>query len=503
MKLPAGTSAFTPDSVHLVRDYAEYHATYKFQDGVFMADRRLILKMREVPPSLESDYEAFYRGVTEDENKQANVWRKAGGIASVPTGTTGKELQDAGENALRQRDYPTAVKVFQRLTELEPTHQTAWASLGQAQMATMKVEDAIASFRKQVEVNPNHENAYLMLAQSLNAERKYGEAEGVLKKKLDSDPKNTQARMMLAGTYMDAGKAAEAIPYLEASLKDYPDDQNLQFRLASAYLETKDKEKALPAFEQVIKNNSTPLMKNNIAYAIAEKNIAMDKAEDYARSAVAEIGEHMRAVSLKQLTNDDVGMDILQPAAWDTLGWIYKQEGKIKEAEEYIHAAWTVRQDREVADHLAEIYKLEKRPEDEKKIRELSATLRIPPKTVAEALDMTKDIKTRIGQNNQALQDMRTVKISRKMKKSATGELFLLLSGKNNVEAIQWASGEDKFAGWEETLKTLDYHVETPPQEKTRILRKAVISCVEYNGDCMLVLMPQVSLGSDAAEVPN
>ena len=488
VRLPAGTSAFAPEAVHLIRDFAEYHSTYKFQDGLFIAERKLILKMREVPPSLEGDYEAFYREVTEDENKQANVWRKAGGIAEIPKGSTADELRDAGESAIRQRDFATAAKVYGRLTELEPKDPTAWAGLGMAQMSTMKVDDAIKSFRKQIEVNPSHETAHLMLATALGAQRKYDEAIDVLKKKLEKDPKDPRARVMLATTYADAGKTKEAIPFMEESLKEYPDDQNLQYRLANAYLDTGDKDKALAAYEQVLKSTPTPLMKNNIAYAIADKNMALDKAEHYAKEALADLSEHMRSADLEHLSPDDLAQNNLQIAAWDTLGWIYKQEGKLKEAEDYCRAAWSVRQDREVADHLAEIYHLEGKSAEEKKMKDMAQSIKMPPKTLADAMDRAKGLSVR---ETQALQDMRTIKLTRKVKKTLSGEMFIMFSATGQVDDIKLMNASDDFKSWTPTFKSLDYRTELPSGEKTKLLRRAVVSCAEYNGECMLVMLPQ------------
>lgn len=519
VKLPAGTNAIPPEDLRLNNSFAEYYSSYRFQDGVFTADRRLVIKMREVPPSLEQEYEAFFRSMMEDQSKQANVWRKSGGLAEVPTSSSAKELEDAGENAIQQRDFDSAVKVFSRLTELEPRHQTAWASLGQAQMATLKVDEAIASFRKQMDVNPSHENAYLMLATALNSQKKYDESVAVLKKKLENDPQNSRAKLALASVYVDAGRPKEAVPYLEESLKDYPDDQNLELRLAQAYLDTGDLGKAIPAFDKLIAENPTPLMKNNVAYQISEKNVALDKAEGYAKAALASLKEHLQSVKLQDLSNDDLAQNNLQISTWDTMGWIYKQEGKLTEAESYIRSAWLARQDREIGDHLAEIYHLEGKADEEKDIREVASTLKAPPRNIAEALQRAKEragppkdedappLLIRRGAGSQPqkttkaasgkktptelLQDMRTVKLQRRLKQTVSAELFVMLSSGEKAADVKFIRGDAALKGWMDIFKSIDYRTEFPTDEKTKLIRRVVVSCSEYNGECMMVILPQ------------
>jgi len=67
VELPKGWTIFPPPSVDMKEDWAEYHATYAFKDGVFSAERRLLIKKDKVPLADWDKYLAFRRSVYDDE----------------------------------------------------------------------------------------------------------------------------------------------------------------------------------------------------------------------------------------------------------------------------------------------------------------------------------------------------------------------------------------------------------------------------------------------------
>lgn len=65
--LPKGWTLNPPNDASLKEDWAEYHATYSFNDGVFSAERRLRVKKNKVPLADWDKYLVFRRGIYEDE----------------------------------------------------------------------------------------------------------------------------------------------------------------------------------------------------------------------------------------------------------------------------------------------------------------------------------------------------------------------------------------------------------------------------------------------------
>jgi hypothetical protein len=73
MELPTGWSMVPPQSSDLKEDWLEYHAKYSFKNGIFTADRVLLVKKTKVPIEQWEKYLAFRRGVFEDWNRQTLI----------------------------------------------------------------------------------------------------------------------------------------------------------------------------------------------------------------------------------------------------------------------------------------------------------------------------------------------------------------------------------------------------------------------------------------------
>ena len=77
--LPAGYSATAPANVDLVREYAEYHSSYRVENGVFSATRRLVIKKNEVELSRWENFRDFGKAISDDENNFVQL--SGGGLA--------------------------------------------------------------------------------------------------------------------------------------------------------------------------------------------------------------------------------------------------------------------------------------------------------------------------------------------------------------------------------------------------------------------------------------
>ena len=108
-------------------------------------------------------------------------------------------------------------------------------------------------------------------------------------------------------------------------------------------------------------------MWNNIAYQLSLKKSHLDRAQQYAESAVSATAAALRNVSLDRLTQQDLPLVPSLIAYWDTLGWVDFSEGNLDKAEKYVAAAWALGHHGEVGDHLGQIY--EKRGEKDRALR--------------------------------------------------------------------------------------------------------------------------------------
>src|SRR6185295_735911 len=140
----------------------------------------------------------------------------------------------------------------------------------------------------------------------------------------------------------------------------------------------------------------------------------LDRALQYAESAVTDASTKLRNTEIDRLTVNDLENVSALSAYWDTLGWVYFQKGDIDNSERYIAAAWRLSEHGEVGYHLGQI--LEKRGKNLDAMRvyaEATVAMRSVPEA-SESLERLagKDKKTTLLQEAKARSaDSRTINV--------------------------------------------------------------------------------------------
>jgi tetratricopeptide (TPR) repeat protein len=164
--------------------------------------------------------------------------------------------------------------------------------------------------------------------------------------------------------YQESHQYEKAVPELEKAVSLKSDDAALQISLGDAYLNLGQDEKALAAFDRATQISGTPEVWNNIADQLSLMGAHLDRAQQYAESAVTAVATSLRNLSLDQISDRDLAMVSALDANWDTLGWVYFARGNFDKAEKYVNAAWVLGGHGEVGDHLAQIYQKLGRKDD-------------------------------------------------------------------------------------------------------------------------------------------
>ncbi len=495
LELPAKYTAHAPLPLTVKRDYAEYVATYKLDGPIFTAGRTLIMRQDELPVLRISDYEAFRRAVGSDLGQFLAVENTAASMLTPPADMKADDLVESGRAAIGANNLPLAITLLKRATEVDPKNKYAWNLLGGAYLQMRDNDEAIAAFQKQIEINPYDDYAYNALGRAYWQERKYEEAATAFNKQIELNPLDKFAHAGLGSMYSEWHKYDLAAPELEKAASLMPDNAELQVTLGDAYLNLGQDEKALSTFDHAIEISATPLVWNNIAYQLSLKKSHLDRAQQYAESAVSATTATLRNLSLDRLTQQDLGLVPSLIAYWDTLGWVYFGEGNMDQAEKYVAAAWALGQHGEVGDHLGQIYEKEGKKDRALKMYELSlAGLRPVPETKDRIESLVKgDAKLGSSKNNETadLQSMRTVDLG-KAKLTGTADFFVLLGGKAGspavAESVRFVSGEEKLKSYTDALRTADYHLSFPDDTPVKILRRGILSCSTATGNCMFVL---------------
>jgi tetratricopeptide (TPR) repeat protein/transglutaminase-like putative cysteine protease len=497
LELPAKYTAHAPLAFSVNRDYAEYQATYHLEGTTFTAARTLTMRQGELPAPRAADYQAFRRAVSSDLGQFLSVENTVAGAPTPPADMKADDLVESGRAALTSNNLPLAVQLLKRATEVDPKNKYAWNVLAAAYMGMRQDDDAIAALNKQIEINPYDEYAYNALGRAYWQERKYDNAVTAFNKQIEINPLDKFAHAGLGSMYSEWHKYAEAAPELEKAASLTPDNPELQVSLGDAYLNLGQDEKALATFDHAVELSATPLVWNNIAYQLSLKNSHLDRAQQYAESAVSATTAALRNVSLDRLTPQDLPLVPSLIAYWDTLGWVYFSEGNFDKAEKYVAAAWQLGHHGEVGDHLGQIY--EKRGNKDLAVRTYALSL-----SGLRPIPETRDrLSALTGGNAKAdaaaakykddLQQARTIDLGKVAKETGKAEFFLLLSrGKgaaSTVEAVKFTSGDEKLKVFTDALRTAEYRLTFPDDTPVKILRRGILSCATTTGNCSFVLM--------------
>ncbi|HZZ17017.1 MAG TPA: DUF3857 domain-containing protein [Candidatus Sulfotelmatobacter sp.] len=496
LELPAKYTARSPLPFSLKRDYADYKATYKLEGNTFTAERTLNMRQDELPAPRVEDYQSFRHAVGSDLTQVLSVENTVAGAPTPPADLKADDLVESGRAAMNSGNLTLAIQLLKKATEVEPKNKYAWNILGAAYLGLRQNDNAVAALNKQIEINPYDEYAYNALARAYWQERKYDEAVVAFNKQIEINPLDKFAHAGLGAMYSEWHKYDLAAPELEKAASLTPENPELQVSLGDAYLNLGQDDKALATFDHAVEISATPLVWNNIAYQLSLKKTHLDRAQQYAESAVSATTAALRNLTLDRLTPQELPLVPSLIAYWDTLGWVYFSEGNLDKAEKYVAAAWGLGQHGEVGDHLGQIYEKEGKKDRALSTYELAATgLRPIPETHDRIDALVKgDAKLNAAakHGNQDLQSLRTIDLG-KAKDNGTAEFFVLLSGgagtPAKAEAVKFVSGEEKLKIFTDALRTAEYRLTFPDDTPLKILRRGILSCSATTGNCTFVLM--------------
>ncbi len=495
LELPTKYTAHAPLAFSLKRDYAEYEANYHLEGGTFTAGRKLTLHQDDLPVARAADYQSFRRAVGSDLAQQLAVESTVAGALVPPADMKADDLVESARAAADSGNFPVAEALLKRATEVDPKNKFAWNNLGLIYLQVRQDDQAIAAFQKQIEVSPYDEFAYNNLGRVYWQERKYDDAVKSFNKQLENNPLDKFSYANLGQMYEEWHKYDIAVPELEKASSLSPERADLQVSLGDAYLNLGQEDKALAAFDHAVELQATPIVWNNIAYQLSLKKSHLDRAQQYAESAVSATAAALRNISLDRLTPQDLPLVPSLIAYWDTLGWIEFDEGNLDKAEKYIAAAWALGHHGEVGDHLGQIY--EKRGDKDRAVRTYALSmngLRPTPETRSRLATLAGgDAKADavVAKYKDELDHLSTVDLG-KASQTGNADFFVLLSGGSGsiakVDAVKFVSGDEKLKSFTDALRAADYHLTFPDGTPVKVLRRGTLSCSVTTGSCKFAM---------------
>lgn len=244
MQIPPGWMLIPPQPVNLTAEWADYHSQYTFKEGVFTAERRLVVKKDEVPLADWDQYLAFRRGIYEDEVRMETLVKPPG-----PGGTAAS--YDTGPTGVRAEVMEAMLPLRDLVTTLLADPPAAADALKKAAASAQDTMNAIEAKSASLSAADEHS---LYWGQALETDD-LATAENYLRAAWRLNPDAVSGYLL--GRVFEARneKAAAAHQYELASISSArtvfggwtPQDEAIRQRLAAAYRRVTGKElKATP-----------------------------------------------------------------------------------------------------------------------------------------------------------------------------------------------------------------------------------------------------------------
>lgn len=242
-----------------------------------------------------------------------------------------------GAIAINEKKDTSAENYFREVISLAQYNPEGWIRLGSLYFDNQRYSEAIKLLLEAVEIYPQDFAVNLILGLSYAQSDKHADAVKYLKNAVDANSNDVTALSAYAYTLSQLKENEDAIRYLKKALALSPDDVNLLGTLGLIYDSLEMWNECDSTYEKALTIDSlNPLVNNNFAYSLSERDIQLERALKMAEIAIK--------------------AEPYNSSYLDTIGWVYFKLGIYDEAEKYIRKAIEVAGDRPVLlEHLGDV----------------------------------------------------------------------------------------------------------------------------------------------------
>lgn len=548
IKLPDGYTPQLPVNLDLKTDFAEYHSRYSLEDGTLHAERQMTVLMKEVPAAKFASYRDFEHKVGDDQGAwilftaagktAASTTNKAGESSlkwpPIPNTDAGREFSDALVLLHQQKNADGALAKLEEAAQRDPKLPGIWASMATAYWMKRDFNRALDNMRRQTEETPDVPIAFANFARMLVQMHKGDEAIPILQKWVALTPKDPQAIKAYGSQLIAAKNLSQAIELFENAIKDNPTEGAFHFYLGTAYLRSNENVLAVDHYKRAIALASAEqkgFLQNNAAYELADKNVDIVQAEEWSRASVDYAERQTQNLNLAKLDTNQLYLMRELSMYWDTLGWIQFQKREYRNAQNYLNAAWWLRQNATIAEHLSKVYEQLHEPEKAAQFKQLASVTPDRDGVLLTREQAVQDAKSaeKLGDwdPRAALGKMRTMHLpfsARTSNKLESAEFMVLLSnspGNLNttsdgprvlnasarsssssdipavkVDSVKFISGAEDLKLAEKVLEHADFAVKLPESTSVKLVRRGILMCSPAADACNFTLLTADSVHS-------
>jgi len=521
LRFPSNYTLRTPTAVKMSRDYGDYSSTYSLSQGILEGERKLAVKVNELPAARRADYESFRNAAHSDQDQVLSCTILAPSGQAVMAGAkkiegTPAELHKAGLKALQSKDYRTAIELLKGAVDTDAGFSNAglasglsnsslanssvanssvkdgWYDLGRAYAGANDHAEAIAAFRKQIEFDPNHKHANGDLAIELQQTGKTDEAIAAYRKQLEMTPYEKTTLKNLGLLLAQLGRDADARTELEAAVALPPEDPEAKMALAQVYLRLGENAKAQDLMKGL--TGGTGADSSEDVFASALKNgIDPTQTENDAQQVLYDIGGQFDSGELDRLGPSAFSSMRLVALSWSRIGWAKFERGENLAAMQFLTSAWLLSQSGTVANRLGQVLEKQGQPEKARHMYALGAAaggsdLQDSRARLAKLAGDPGAAEKDLAQAPAELVQSRTVKLGVITSKPVSARFNLVFDGSPRPERAEFVDGDEALRSAAEQLREKDFPVRFPDVSSVKIVRRGQLSC--SGSGCSVELLP-------------
>ncbi len=496
VQFPGNYTIQLPSNATMARDYGEYSVSYNLGNNVLTAERKVTVKVNELPASRRSDYESFENATQNEVRQTLTAIIKPASAAAVAAASkingTPEELRKAGDSAQQRGDFSVAADLLKRSLDQDSSQKDAWDDLGRAYARLGQHDDAIRAFRKQIEVDAFHKSANQDLALELQAQGKIDEAVAAYRRQLEITPFNKTTHKNLGLLLATENQDAAATKELEAAASMPPEDPEVKIALARLYNKSGDTARAEALLRNVTGVAALGLGVDIYASSLRD-DIDPNQTWRDARKTLDEIGDQFDSGEYDHPGPSAFHVMNLVALSWARIGWAKYLQHDYMEAMQFLQSAWLLSQSGTIENRLARVLEKEGQKEgvrhalalataagggeadaSRQQLLKLSAATDAADKQIADAaVELLKE---------------RTIKLSALPAGTGTAQFGLIFDGSDKPERVEWLDGDASLRAASDSLRNQSYPVKFPDVSSIKIVRKLVLSCDK--SACSAVVQP-------------
>lgn len=538
--LPDGFRADLPEAMHAKRRYSTFDQTYRLEGQKLVVDRKVVILEKKVPKANWQDYREYLKSigmesgenyislitpqpkievvtVTKPDGKEQRLKTTPGTPAATPQSVrelsksddstaAAVELVEKARQAEVAGDWESARHDLLEAKKRDPKAPYLMSMMGFLAMRDRKPDEAITDLKAELEQHPDANTSIVLLLAGVYVQQKRGD-DAISLLKSYSGRQDASISMALARVEAQQGRPGDAVRTLQAAAKDHPDDRHVMQQMATELMRDHREVEAAAAAKAAMDGAEDPYILNGGSYTLSELKMDLPLAEKSARQAIDLLESASAQRSLSEVNSKAFAEANLLAATWDTLGWILFKEGKPKEAEPYIAAAWFNDPNVTVGGHLGAVREALGEPSEALTADEMA----LATDHAAEEAEEYAAVKASVdrlrkagahstaGDTRAALQQMRMFRVKRPTGLKGWGT-FRLQLGETGVHDTDMVNGPADLKPITSELKKLTIARAVPPGSHGYLLRDGVVSCTSSGADCEFVLMPHAGLSAEGVQ---